>query len=403
MPPTTLDRARGHLFTASVGDSGAKLCEANVPYGLAKIHWAQAELGYPADATFVGSPDCTVTRNDRRWQQGFGYGGVYQWTGDFAILDIKTNSCGMLAGSLDRLPPLEEVRAKLHDLERDGLELDGVAIDNDLTESNHFVDVFTVDEEASTEPLPGGAKNAFIMHSSGHELRGKTDWGPGLYWDQSKELLAMARVIDTPWGSLRVLVGDDARTWYDFYQKVQDFTHRRREALARHLFGDFENVVNATHQGLVRSINQANIGCYHYEDPQPGDEPLFPLTLSPTLPAYLVRGHKNLSDQAVARLGWDDRLDELGLRQRIQSTNVLPHGGGYLYPQFKGVARVIEDGPDKRRFELAPAGDDAEAAVIETPRGLPYEYRGMEVKDRLEELDLGRIVVKLDLDYILSA
>ena len=41
--------------------------------------------------------------------------------------------------------------------------------------------------------------------------------------------------------------------------------------------------------------------------------------------------------------------------------------------------------------------------IIETPRGLPYEYRGMEVKERLEDLDLGRVVIKLDLDYVLSA
>ena len=37
-----LGRAREHVFLAGLDDSGARLCEANVPYGLAKIHHAQA-------------------------------------------------------------------------------------------------------------------------------------------------------------------------------------------------------------------------------------------------------------------------------------------------------------------------------------------------------------------------
>jgi hypothetical protein len=404
MGRTSLDRAREHVFMAGVDDSGARLCEANIPFGLAKIHAAQEELGLPPDASFVGSPDCTITRNERRWAQGFGYGGVYQWSGELAVLDIKTNSCGMLAGALDRFPELEAVRERLHALDREGLELDGIPVDNDLTESNHFVDVLTIDPERSREELPGGARHCFIMHSSGHELRGPTARGPGLYWDESAELRAMARVVDTPWGSLHVLTGDAARRWYAFYQEVQDFTHRRREALARFLFGDFDVVVNATHQGLVRAVNQANIGCYHYDDPAPGEEdPLFPLTLSATLPAFLVRGGKNFTDRAIAELGWGERLARHGLEERIRGTNVLPHGGGYRFPSVRGVARVVEEGPDRRRFELEPSDPAASPIAIETPRRLAYEYRGLEVKDRLEELELGRVVVALDLDYVLSA
>jgi hypothetical protein len=81
----------------------------------------------------------------------------------------------------------------------------------------------------------------------------------------------------------------------------------------------------------------------------------------------------------------------------------LPHGGGYNYPHLRGVARVIEEGPDARRFELAPADPAAPAVVIETPRELRYTYRGMEVKERMEALDLGRAVLALDLRYIVTA
>jgi len=397
-----IERAREHVFMAGTDDVGARLCEANVPYGLAKIHHVQDSLGLPADASFVGSPDCTITRNERRWKQGFGYGGVYEWTGDFAVLDIKTNACGMLVGALPDLPALEAVRARYHDLEREGLHLDGVALDNDLTESNHFVDVLSARDEGSSEPAPGGAKHFFIMHSSGHEHRDASGRGPGLYFDQSEELAAMARVFDTPWGSIRILEGAAARDWYAFYRNVQDFNHRRREALASYLFGDFEVVVNATHQGLVRGLNKANVGCYHYDLEAGGELPIYPLTLSPTLPCYLVRGKPNITEEVAERLGWSERMARHGLTDRLRDTNLLPHGGGYKYPQFSGVARVIERGPDDRLFELASA-DGAEPTLIEAPRALPYEYRGMEVKGLMEELDLGEAVVELDLEYILTA
>ncbi len=426
MSERKLERAREHCFMAGVGDVSMALCEANVPFGLAKIHHVQEQLGVEPDATFVGSPDATVTRNENRWSQGFGYGGVYAWSGDFTVLDIKPNACGMIVGTLPDLPALEELRGRLHVLEKDGLTMDGVAIESDLTESNHFVDVFEVasgdsgagkgerESAAVAEQLLGGARYVYIMHSSGHEHRGPSAKGPGLYWDQSEELRSLARKFDTPWGSLHILQGEMAADWYQFYREVQDFNHRRREALADFLFGDHQTLINATHQGLVRWYDRANIGCYTFEDPHLEEPPagadrasgadlVFPLTLSPTLPAFLVRGRRNISDAAIERLGWGERIERHDLMSRVAGTNLLPHGGGYAYPQLRGVARVVEHGPDDRRFELAPASPDAALEVIETPRELEYSYRGMEVKERLEELELGDILVKLDLQYVLTA
>lgn len=405
-PGADLARAREHCFMAGVGDVGTQLCEANVPYGLAKIHEAQRQLGVDPDATFVGAPDATVTRNPRRWQQGFGYGGMYQWSGDFAVLDIKPNACGMIVGALPRLPALEEVRARLQALDEEGLTLDGVPLDNDLTESNHFVDVLEIGARLDPVPLPEAVERAryvYIMHSSGHEHRGPTPRGPGLYWDASEELARMARVIDTPWGTLRVLEGESARAWYAFYKAVEDFNHRRREALGRFLFGDHEVLVNATHQGMVRGVNRANIGCYTFDSPAgPEPGPLFPLTLSAELPAFLVRGKRNLGERQWEQLGWSDRIERHGLEARLGDTNLLPHGGGYTYPHLRGVGQVIEDGPDARRFELLPADLDAPSEIVESPRGLPHGYRGMEVKERMEALDLGRAGLTLDLRYVVT-
>lgn len=420
-PAERLERAREHCFMAGVGDVGMQLCEANVPYGLAKIHEAQAQLGIAPDATFVGAPDATVTRNHARWRQGFGYGGMYQWSGDLAVLDIKPNACGMIVGALPRLPALDEVRERLHALDREGLTLDGVALDNDLTESNHFIDVLEVGRRLDAAPLPEAVERAryfYIMHSSGHEHRGITARGPGLYWDESEELVRMARLVDTPWGTLRVLVGEAARAWYAFYQRVQDFNHRRRAALGRFLFGEHEVLINATHQGLVRSVNRANIGCYTFDSPgdSPGERPghgvapasaesapLFPLTLSPSLPIFLVHGQRNVREDQWDRLGWSERIERHGLAARLGDTNLLPHGAGYNYPHLRGVSRVVEEAPDVRRFELLPADPAAAPVVVETPRELPYAYRGLEVKERMESLDLGRAVLSLDLRYVVKA
>ncbi len=403
MSESRLERAREHCFMGGVGDSGMSLCAANVPYGIAKIHAVQEQLGHPADATFVASPDATVTRNDIRWKQGFGYGGMYAWTGDFHVLDIKANACGMAVGALPSLPSFAEARERLHRFGHEGMTIDGIEIDNDLHESNHFVDVFTLAADGQREPAPGGARHFFIMHSSGHEHRGPTPRGVGLYWDLSEELMKMARTFDTPWGTLRVLVGDAAHEWYRFYRRIQDFNHKRRERLAQVLFGEHRMLINATHQGLVRGFNFANIGCYTFADETPEADRMFPLTLSPVHPAFLVRGKRNLDAAAIERMGWTEQVRRHGLEQRLASTNILPHGGGYTYARFKGVSRVIENGPDDRLFELAPSDPSQPAETVRTPKELKYAYRGLEVMQRMEELGFGDAVVKLDIDYVLKS
>ncbi len=74
-----LKRAERRFFATGPRDCGQSLCVANMKYGLAKIHSLQQQLGLPADATFIGAPDMTVTRNVNRWNSGFGYGGKLTW------------------------------------------------------------------------------------------------------------------------------------------------------------------------------------------------------------------------------------------------------------------------------------------------------------------------------------
>lgn len=396
-PESALERARQHCFSAGTGDTGEALCVANMTYGLAKIQEVQARLGLPRDATFVGAPDATVTRNRPRWDKGFGYGGRIQWTGDFAVLDEKPNACGMLVGALPELPSAEDAQAAARRVSKDGVLLDGTPLDYDLHESNHFVDLLEVRGDGAGLP----SRFLFIMHSSGHEHRGPTARGPGLYLDESAELQRAAERHDTPWGTLSILRGETARAWFEFVKVIQAFNLARREAFARALFGSFTVVKNATHQGL-RALGDVNIGCYVFDRAETTDGTLYPLTLSPTLPAYLVAPRPNLTEAMVERLGWAERAASLGVLDRLVGLDVLPHGGGYTYPQFRGLARVHERGPDRRAFELVPA-DGGAPHVTEDVRGLPYGYRGMEILERTVALELARPVHTLDIRHILSA
>ena len=130
----SLERAREHCFVDGVGDAGEALCVANQVYGIAKIHYVQDKLGLPPDATFVGAPDATVTRNETRWRQGFGYGGRIRWTGDFAVLDIKSNACGMIVASTPEPLRRENLVEAALAVKNNGLRVDGIDVDFDLDE-----------------------------------------------------------------------------------------------------------------------------------------------------------------------------------------------------------------------------------------------------------------------------
>lgn len=392
-----LERAREHCFMAGVGDVGEQLCAANMPYGIAKIHHAQRTLGLPADATFVAAPDATVTRNVRRWNQGFGYGGRIQWTGEFAVLDIKSNGCGMLVGALPDVPEAEELRPRVQSILDGGLSVDGIEVEYDLHEGNHFLDV--VETTRAVEEGEPTAPAYFVMHSSGHEHRASSPFGCGIYYDQCDELAARARVLETPWGTLSILEGEAARWWFDVYMRVQDWNHRRRAAIADALFGDrWTEVVNATHQGMT-AMNACHLGCYVFEDADVEAGARFPLTVSADLPIYLVRPTRNFSEAAAEAAGFLERAREHGVAHRVLGANLLPHGGGYRYPHYEGVVAVHEDGPDSRRFEMKRT--DGSTEVISDPKSQAFGYRGLEVLDRMGELGLGAPVVETAVRYVL--
>jgi hypothetical protein len=385
-----LERARQHIFSTGPQDSGARLCLANMPYGLAKIHYAQEHLGHPPDATFVGSPDMTITRNVQRWHAGFGYGGRICWGDgdrDFVILDTKPNCCGMLVGGLEELPDIPVVIERMADMTADPPKLDGIEVHLDFASGNHFIDICVVDRLDPTVHLP---PYIFVLHAAGNELREETSRGPGLYWDESASLQRDMTILETPFGPIRLLVGEAARRFMEFYEYADAFARRRRLLAAERLFGEFQPIANETHQGL-RGANSIILGCHHVEGGAP--ERLYPLMLRSDIPGYLLRGLPNFSETAIEALGFRGRAEDLGVLHRLQHANLLPHGAGYTLPHILQVTRVLERA-GRRYFECDTVNDRGRE-VLSHPRDVPHDYRGRSVVLATVELGLGQIVAKL--------
>ena len=389
-----LRHAAEHIFLCGTGDVAEQLCEANLRYGIAKIRHAEHQLGLDPTGMFIGAPDATVTRNSQRWCAGFGYGGQVRWNDELAVLDSKPNGCGMLVGALDAPPCEGDVREAAAAARADRLVLDGIELTYDLAESNHFVDVLELDRPL--HPLDGEQPppHLFVIHSSGHEHRRASPFGPGLYIDESAELQRMALRADTPWGPLSLLRGEDALRYFDFCSRVQEFNARRRELFGQRLFGHHRVICNATHQGL-RAPGEIHLGAYWFQ----GSDGLFPLTLGPDQPVYLIRPHANFSDEAIQRLGWGERADRLGLLDALRGANLLPHGGGYCFPQLRRLLRV-ESKETRRVFWLEP--DEGLPFGVESARDLPFSYRDLAVLHRMIELGLGTPVARYNIRFVVK-
>ncbi len=387
----SLDWAREHIFALGINDSGTELCITNMCYGLAKIHHLQSQLGLKPDATFIGSPDMTITRNTYRWQSGFGYGGLLSWGSgeeDLVILDSKPNACGMLVGGLERLMPAPRILEKMEKF-KDSIEILGdTEVKLDFGRGNHFINLFSV--KRSKLELP---PYIFVLHGAGGEFRQDNPKGFGLYWDQSPRLMELADTITTPWGELRVLTGPQAEDYYNFYCFAEEFSRQRRLLVAERLFDAFQVISNENHQGLI-SKNAILLGSHSFESE---NDTLYPVMLRADLPGYLLHGKKNLKIEQLEKLGFHHRAMSLGVNERLINANLLPHGGGYYFPDLEGV-KNIHNLNSSRFFELE-LKDSPGTKILSGVREIPYTYRGQEVIEKTVELELGEVAAILQPIY----
>ncbi len=391
-----LQKAKNHCFFMGVSDSGAELCKANTVYGIAGIHYLQDQLGIPSDATFISTPDMTITRNTARWTSGFGYGGKISWgPGDkeLIVLNVKPNACGMLVGSVDTLPDIKALIKKIHDMEAATIKIDNTKVQWDFYKSNHFIDIFIVKPTARVHLK--FKKYAFIIHGSAPEFRNDNGSDFGLYYDQSSNLFNMAEHIKTPFQTMHILTGNKAKTYYKHVKYVENFSKRKRRLAAQLLFGEFSEISNENHQGLI-NMNEMLLGCHYMKN----KNTIYPLTLRGDLPAYLVKAVPNLNPDIIEYLGFEKRAQKLGIYEKLTQANIVPHGGGYVLTDILTVNKVIEI-EGKRYFEVEMLNDRGKKIISEV-KELPYEYRGRKVVLRAMELGIIKIVAKLIPQYILK-
>ncbi|MBD3188134.1 hypothetical protein GF325_14955 [Candidatus Bathyarchaeota archaeon] len=396
-----LDRAQEHYFSMGTSDGTSSLCKMNMKYGIAKIHYLQESLGMNPNGFFISTPDETISRNAARWNSGFGYGGKLKWgPGDekLVILDVKPNYCGILAGGLDTLPAPENLISKITNYVNEELTIDGFIIESDFHKSNHFIDLFEVTPHFGIEPPDWLSKFVFFIHGSCPELRDANKKGPGLYIDKSKFLRDACHIVKTPFGPLHYLDGTDAREYIDFCRYADKFSKKKRLLVARRLFGDFIEISNATHQGLI-DYNTLLLGSQNTEDPGISTG-CFPIALRGDLPAYLFKGRNNLDPEIIEILGFFKRAERLELLDELKRANIIPHGGGYKFEDISQVMRVFT--VNDRRFFVCELENDTGMKIVEDVSALEFTYRGKEVIRKTTKLELGEPVAKLVPKYVLK-
>jgi len=390
-----LEKAKNHYFSMGLGDGSSHLFRENMKYGLAKIHVVQERFGLEPNASFLSTPDETITRNLSRWRAGFGYGGKLVWgsgNDKIIILDVKPNACGMLVGGMDELPQPKQLLQQISDAKED-LYIDGVKIDWDFGEGNHFINLFKVGIHTSELEL---SNYVFVIHGSVSELRKETSKGTGLYFDKSETLKEQSKIVKTKFGNLHILVDSDAKQYLNFYRYAESFANKKRKMVAERIFGHFTEICNLPHQGLL-NYNEILLGCHNTKNQNVN---AFPITLRADLPGFLMKGFDNLSEETIDVLGFAKRAEKLGLMDRLRNANILPHGGGYAFKDFIGVQEVIEI--DDKRYFILDMQTGIGNKICSDVRDMEFGYRGKSVVLKTVELRLGEIQARLIPYYMLK-
>ncbi len=378
-----LERASSHVISSlAIDDSAARMAKINMAYGLAKIHWVQQALGYSPDAHFIGAPDMTTTRYSTKWQWGQAIGGMLTW-GDGSLplmfLDLQISTSTALVGGLDDEPDVRVITARADRLRRNRPTIMGMQVDWDFGNGNHFINAYRV-EPLTQEKLP---RYAFVVHGGDCEVKSPSVLGPGLDYEKSQRLRDQMKVIHTPLGPARIVVDEAAHDYYGLYLRYEEYSKQKSLAIGEALFNTFTLLSNVVHHGFA-DPNTALLSCYRF---QPDIDTLYPVTLRSDLPTYLVRGIPNINLEMLS----EQRLADT-VKRGVRNANILPHGGGYTFPEVTDVVDTLTMNGD-RYFILNSTNGGKR--VLAHPGTLPYNYRGLEVVDRILSRQLGEIVAEL--------
>ncbi len=389
-----LQRAKKYIFSSGLNDGASKLCKANMKYGLAQFHLIQEKYGFEPKATFISSPDETISRNNFRWNSGLGYGGRLNWgNGDdkLIFLNIKPNCCGLLVGGLEELPDPYDIIKKIDNVKSTELYYDNIQLNWDYDISNHFINCFKMKNLSDTNFPP----YMFMIHGSAPEFRDDKH-GIGLYIDISKTLKELAIEEQTMFGKQYILLDSDAREYLEFNKKALLFSNKKREMIARNIFNpDYKIICNTPHQ-FLKDFNNMYLGSNCTDiNTNTHQTNIFPTALRADLACYLFRGKKSFSRTALVNNNFFARAEDLELLNLLSNADILPHGGGYMLPDIKRVQKVLEY-KYQRYFACELVKDQKKLKIVRNVKELQFEYRGRDVILKSIQLELGEVIARLN-------
>ncbi len=390
-----LDRASQFIFSTGLNDGASKLCKANMKYGLAQIHLIQEKYGFEPKATFISSPDETISRNTFRWNSGLGYGGRINW-GDgnerIVFLNVKPNCCGLLVGGLEEVPDPYDLIKKIDNIKSIELYHNDVLLNWDYGVSNHFINCFETKNLSDVDFPP----YIFLIHGSAPEFRGDNKLGFGLYIDKSKALKELAIEENTKFGKQYILLDSDAKSFLKFHEKVLKFSNSKREIIASRIFDcGYKLICNQPHQflkdynNMYLGSNCTDINCSIITSD------IFPTTLRADISAYLFRGKKNFSTTTLKNEDFLKRGENLEVLDILTNACILPHGGGYELTDIEDILDVLEY-KYQRYFVTSLKANTSRLKIIKNVGELQFEYRGRDVVLKTLQLNLGDIIARLN-------
>ena len=389
-----LDRANQFIFSTGLNDGASKLCRANMKYGLAQFHLIQEKYGFEPKATFIASPDETISRNTFRWNSGIGYGGRLNWgSGNEKIvfLNVKPNCCGILVGGLDEPVDPYNLIKQIDKIKNMNLFHDGIELNWDYGISNHFINCFET-KNLSDYNLP---PYIFLIHGSAPEYR-DDNYGIGLYVDGSKTLKESAREEKTKFGSQFILLDSEAKEFFEYSKKALEFSTKKREIIANHLFGDeFKIICNQPHQ-FLKDYNNMYLGsnCTDTKSIMIKSD-IFPTTLRADTAAYLFKGKRNFTTTTLKNTKFLERAEQLEVLSLLENACILPHGGGYDLSDIEDVIDILEY-KDRRYFVTSLKTNTNRLKIIRSVRELQFGYRGRGVVLKTIQLNLGDMIARLN-------
>ncbi len=390
-----LDRASQFIFSTGLNDGASKLCKANMKYGLAQFHLIQEKYGFEPKATFISSPDETISRNKFRWNSGLGYGGRLNWGNGnekLIFLNVKPNCCGLLVGGLEEVPDPYDLIKKIDKIKSVEIFHDDILINWDYGVSNHFINCFET-RNLSDVNLP---PYIFLIHGSAPEFRDDNKHGIGLYIDKSKLLRERAIEEDTKFGKQFVLLDSDANDFLKFHEKALQFSSSKREIIASRLFDyGYKTICNQPHQ-FLKDYNNMYLGSNCTDtDSSIIKSDIFPTTLRADISAYLFKGKKSFSNTTLKNEGFLERAENLEVLDILTNACILPHGGGYELTDIEEVLDILEY-KYQRYFVTSLKANTSRLKIIRNVRELQFEYRGRDVVLKTLQLNLGDIIARLN-------